>query len=66
MFDTFNNAEVAQMASNRVSKIGFSSHQSYRKNVHKALDRFYTDGNLSKKQRNLLVEYLVLTGGKAE
>lgn len=64
VFEVMNNADVARMTSKRVSECGFTDVPSYRRNIHLALDRFYTDGKLSAKQRQLMISYLIKTNEK--
>lgn len=64
IFDVMSNSDIARMTSKRVSKVGFSDTPSYRRNIHLALDRFYTDGKLSNKQRQLMISYLTKSDKK--
>lgn len=66
IFDVMSNSDIARMTSKRVSEVGFADTPSYRRNIHLALDRFYTDGKLSAKQRQLMISYLNKTNIKVE
>lgn len=64
IFDVMSNSDIARMTSKRVKEVGFSDTLSYRRNIHLALDRFYTDGKLSTKQRQLMISYLAKSDKK--
>lgn len=64
IFDVMSNSDIAGMTSKRVSEVGFADAPSYRRNIHLALDRFYTDGKLSTKQRQLMISYLIKSDKK--